>query len=176
MDFEPTKRILDLLGALRQSRAKLKVVEPHKLHVTLKFLGNVDEEMVPSIADVMRRASEGIESFTVTLRGSGAFPSLRAPRVLWVGVEDDEHLITLARRLEEGLANLGFPREKRRFSPHITVARVKGPAGREELARLMEAHREEVFGKQRVEDIRLKRSQLSPEGAVYTELASVSLG
>jgi 2'-5' RNA ligase len=176
VDFEASEKLVGLLRALSQSGARLRVVEPEKIHITLKFLGNVDEGVVPSIVEVMRRSVEGIESFRVHLRGSGAFPSLRAPRVLWVGVQDGEPLITLAQRLEKGLSDLGFPREKRRFTPHITVARVKGPGRRERLARIMEGYREEIFGEQLVEDIRLKRSQLRPEGAVYTELARVPLG
>jgi 2'-5' RNA ligase len=176
VEFEASERLLALLKALRASRARLRVVKPENLHITLKFLGNVDEGLVPSIVDVMEQCAKTVPAFTVTLRGSGAFPRLRAPRVLWVGVEDGEPMVTLAQLLEAGLEGMGFPKERRRFSPHLTVARVKDRGERAELMRLMEDHRQEVFGEQRVEDIRLKRSELRPDGAVYTDLARVPLG
>ncbi|MEE9237056.1 MAG: RNA 2',3'-cyclic phosphodiesterase [Thermoplasmata archaeon] len=175
VDFEPSDVLRGLLGALNSSRARLRVVGAENLHITLRFLGTVEESLVPSIVDVMRRSAKGIRPSLLTLIGTGAFPSLRAPRVLWVGVKGGDALVTLARGLEEGLQELGFPRERRRFSPHLTVARVKGTQGGDRIARVMEEYREESFGEQRVEDIRLKRSELTPSGPIYHEVAKVAL-
>ncbi len=175
MDFQPSDSLLRLLRDLETAEARLRVVAPENLHITLKFLGNVDEGLVPSIVEVIERSCDGVHPSVLDLRGTGAFPSLRAPRVLWVGVEGGEGLVAVARGLEEGLQRLGFERERRRFSPHLTVARVKRPKGKAELVRLMESYHNQEFGEQRVDEILLKRSELTPSGPIYSTLAKVVL-
>lgn len=176
VDFQPTPSLHRLLAGLRALQAPLRVVRPENLHITLKFLGDVEEGLAPSVAEVMEEAAEGVSPFAVTLQGTGAFPHLGRPRVLWVGIKGGEPLVSMAQRLEERLEGMGFARERRGFSPHLTVARVKGGRGREEIVRVAEGHREEVFGEQRVETLRLKRSDLTPQGARYHDLATASLG
>ncbi len=176
VDFEASHELLGLIGGLRSSRARLRVVPPENLHITLKFLGGTEEGMVEPIVEVMETSVEGVAPFTLTLRGTGGFPSLRAPRVLWVGIHNGEPMSRVAQQLELGLAKLGFPRERRRFSPHLTLARVKGPQGRDDAVRLIERQRDTEFGLQSVEAIKLKRSELRPTGAVYSDIATVALG
>lgn len=175
VDFEASQELRGLIGELRSSRARLRVVAPENLHITLKFLGETEEGMVEPIVDVLEASVDGVPPFTLTLRGTGAFPSMRAPRVLWVGIYDGEPLVRVAQRLEQGLGSLGFPRERRRFSPHLTLARVKGPQGRDDAVRLIEKQRDAEFGAQRVEAVKLKRSELRPTGAVYSDVAIVAL-
>ncbi len=176
VEVRPSDALLGLLKALKSSEARLRVVAPENLHLTLKFLGEVGEDVTTPIVEVLRQSTEGVKPFTMSFQGTGAFPSLKGPRVLWVGVRGGDPLVAIARSLEGGLEGLGFPRERRMFSPHLTVARVKGPQGRESLARLMEGYQEEHFGEQRVEEVLLKRSELKPSGAVYSNIAKVSLG
>ncbi len=176
MDFQASPALRRLLQALRAVRGQLRVVPAANLHITLKFLGDVEEGLVPSLLEAMERAAEGVPPATLTLRGTGAFPNLRRPRVVWVGVENGDPLVTVAGRLEARLEAMGFAREHRRFSPHLTVARVKGGRGREEVVRVTEAFQEEAFGEQHVDAIRLKRSELTPKGAIYHDLGSVALG
>lgn len=175
-DIAATRRMARLLEALRSSPARLRVVSPDNLHITLKFLGEAEDGLVSFIREVLTQAVEGVEPFTLTLRGSGAFPNLRSPRVLWIGVEGGDPLVRIARRLERGLEELGFARERRRYSPHLTVGRMKSREHVEDLARLMGTYREAAFGTQRVEDIRLKRSELRPTGAIYEDVFRVPLG
>lgn len=176
VDVEATARVRDLLQALRQSEAHLRVVPPENLHLTLKFLGEVEEGRTGAVTDVLEAAARGLAPFTMVLRGTGAFPRLTAPRVLWIGVEGADSLVAFAQRLEDGLAALGFPQGRRPFAPHLTVARVKGTRGRRALVDLLGAHRDDPFGEQRVEALRLKRSELRPTGAVHQDVAAVSLG
>lgn len=176
VDFEATESLRGLLRELRSVQARVRVVPSENLHITLKFLGEVEEGLVPSIVHAMEESAKMGAPATVVLRGTGAFPSFRAPRVLWVGIAGGEVMVQVAEKLEERLRDLGFPREKRPFSPHLTVARVKGPKGKEELAGVMESHGDEVFGEQRVGEILLKRSELTPQGALYSDVASVPLG
>ncbi len=175
VDFEAGARLQRLLRDLASTKARLRVIPPENLHITLKFLGNTEEGRVDAILEALKESVDGVASFTLTLTGTGAFPSLRSPRVLWVGVKGGGPLITVATRLEDRLQGLGFPKERRRFSPHLTVARVKGSRGKDELIGLVEGQRDTDFGIQRVEAVKLKRSELRPTGAVYSEVARVTL-
>ncbi len=175
VDFEARPALLGFLRELTSCGARLRVVPPENLHITLKFLGNTEEGMVQHVVDALEQSTEGVSAFTVSLTGTGAFPNQKSPRVVWVGVRDGDPLVTVARRLEERLQGLGFPREKRRFSPHLTVARVKGRQGKEDLSRVMSEYRDTEFGSQDVEAVVLKKSELRPTGAVYSEVALVRL-
>ena len=102
-------------------------VRPEGVHLTLKFLGNVSNDAIPTIESGMRRAAEGICPFTVRVQGAGCFPSSRRPRVLWLGLQGElESLLTAQSRLEDSLEVLGVDRESRRFRPHLTLGRVSG--------------------------------------------------
>jgi 2'-5' RNA ligase len=118
----------------------------------------------------------GIRPFTVRLVGAGAFPNLRRMNVVWVGMEGAEPLVEIARRLEAGMEPLGYPREGRDFSAHVTVARVKGPRGLDDVRRVLEARARDAFGGASVDRIRLKKSVLTPQGPEYSTVAEVSLG
>ncbi|MHB9025682.1 MAG: RNA 2',3'-cyclic phosphodiesterase [Armatimonadota bacterium] len=171
--------VLSRLAALqeewRATGAPVSWVRPEGMHLTLKFLGEVPEERIPAVAEVLHAVARRHAPFALTLAGAGGFPNLRRPRVLWVGVTDGAvELGELARELAEGLAALGFPREQRPFSPHLTLGRVKAPAGLDALRRRVEAHADDLFGTTRVAGIALFRSELSPQGARYTVLRTAS--
>ncbi len=160
---------------LRRTGASLKVVDVSQVHLTLKFLGETEAALVPRIVDAMRASVAGIRRFTVRLAGTGAFPNLRRMNVVWVGMEGAEPLAQIAARLEESLEPLGYPREGRAFSPHVTIARVKGPGGLEDARRVLEARARDAFGEASVDGIRLKKSVLTPQGPVYSTVEDVPL-
>lgn len=110
----------------RRTITEAKWVNPKGIHLTLKFLGNVPGMKILSISDALEEAFRGIGPIETKLSGIGAFPSLERPRVLWVGIGDDARsLEQLFHRTEECLSRFGFPREKRAFRAHLTVARIK---------------------------------------------------
>lgn len=146
------------------------------LHITLKFLGDTEEAALPGLKGAMERAAGGGGPILLTLRGAGAFPRVSNPRVVWVGVEDGGRLKAMATSLEEDCAELGFRREERAFSPHLTLARMRSPRGREKVTHFLRQHLTAEFGEARVEKIVLKRSVLRPQGPEYQELLSVPLG
>ncbi len=164
-----------LLRELSETGAPLKLVRGELVHLTLKFLGDTQEVLVPRIVTAMHHAVEGIPPFSVRLVGTGAFPSLRRMNVLWVGMEGGEPLRDIARRLEEGIEPLGFPRENREFSPHITVARVKSGQGLDAVRKLLESRAKHSFGEARVDSVRLKKSILTPQGPEYFTVEEVPL-
>ena len=163
---------------LKRHAAALSVswVAPENLHVTVKFLGNVDEARVQSVIDALRTAVRGHAPFDLEVGGLGAFPSATRARVLWAGlIGGTTPLGALAASVEDALAQLGFPREDRPFSPHITLARVREPRRSPELAEALGVTSGRRFGQVAVPDIALMRSDLSPRGARYSTLASIAL-
>ena len=144
-------------------------------HLTLQFYGDVDVERVPALGDALAAAVSG-PAVPVTLRGLGAFPSLRSPRVLLVGVEDPTHgLADLHRRVEAAGAAQGFEREDRRYNPHLTVARAaqgRSPSLARELGSLTEVFVAETL----LREVVLFRSEPGPGRSTYTPLRTLMLG
>ncbi|OGS51342.1 MAG: 2'-5' RNA ligase [Euryarchaeota archaeon RBG_16_68_12] len=163
------------MAELRASGAPLKLVQLEQVHLTLKFLGDTEEALVPRIVDAMRRSVAGVAPFTVRVAGTGAFPDLRRIRVLWVGLEGGEPLVGIARRLESETEPLGYPREGRDFSPHVTLARVKGGGNLDRARQVLEAHANDAYGEFPVDRIRLKKSVLTPQGPIYSTVEEVPL-
>lgn len=174
-DLPAIPAIEALLRDLRETRTDLKLVSVDHFHVTLKFLGDTEEGLVPEIVSAMREASTGIPPFTLTVRGSGAFPSLSRPRVLWVGLEGADPLARIARALDQHLRALGYGAETRPWSAHVTLARVRGPRGLDRTQEVLRKHQDETFAEVRLEEIRLKKSVLRPAGPEYTTVESVRL-
>lgn len=175
VDLPPIPSIESLVRDLREASRDLKLVSPDRFHVTLKFLGDTEEGLVPEIGSAMREASAGISPFTMAVRGCGAFPNVSRPRVLWVGLEGADPLARIARSLDEHLRALGFGAETRPWSAHVTLARVRGPRGLDRAQEILRRHQEEAFAEVRVEEIRLKKSVLMPGGPEYTTVESVRL-
>ena len=104
----------------------VKWVDPYSIHLTLKFLGGVDVAKISPITAAMEEATKGVSPFSLKVEGVGAFPNLRRVQVVWVGVGGEvDKLAHLQQRLESNLAGLGFAPEKRRFTPHLTLARLR---------------------------------------------------
>jgi RNA 2',3'-cyclic 3'-phosphodiesterase len=161
-----------------QSQARAVAwVTPGNLHLTVKFLGNVAEDRIGAIAGALERAAAGVQPFDAELVGLGAFPSATRPRVVWAGVtQGASAMVELAGRVDSALAALGFAREERAFSPHVTLGRVREPRRDPSLAEALRGAAAVRFGRIRVTEASLMRSQLSPHGARYSQLASASLG
>jgi 2'-5' RNA ligase len=160
---------------LKSSGANLKLVDLLNIHVTLKFLGDTEDSLVPDIEKAMRAAASGIKPFTMRLLGAGAFPNIGRPSVIWAGLENAGPLETMAASLEQSLRGLGFEPENRKFSPHVTVARVKDGRNRLELTEALSFWEDADFGKVPVDQVILKRSVLRPEGPEYSDVVVVGL-
>jgi 2'-5' RNA ligase len=142
-------------------------------HLTLKFLGNVDPGRLEGIVAALGSAAAGCGPFELSVAGLGAFPSPTRPRVLWAGLDEGAtEAARLAERVDGALAQLGFERETRAFSPHVTLGRVREPRRQPGLAEVL---RGGGFGRQHVDRLSLMQSTLSPRGARYTELAALPL-
>ena len=157
----------------------VKCVASESIHVTLKFLGNISPQKVAEITRVMEQASQGVSPFQLQISDVGAFPNMRQPRVLWVGIKGElDKLTAWQKRIDDGLVPLGFVKETRPFTPHLTLARVRencSPGDRRDLGELVMKTHVEVDYKVAVNSLSLMRSQLLPGGAVYSRLAEVKL-
>ncbi len=174
-DLPPIPALDALVRGLHEASRDLKVVHADHLHLTLKFLGDTEEGLVPEIVGAMREASAGIRAFTVRVRGTGAFPNLARPSVLWVGLQGGEPLARMARALDESVAALGYERERRPWSPHVTLARVRGSRDLDRAKALLQAHADDLFAEATINEIRLKKSVLRPQGPEYTTVEAVRL-
>jgi len=164
---------------LKKSRADVKWVEPQNIHMTLKFLGEIDQAGLEKASSILRQKTANASPFSVSLVKLGAFPSGRFPRVIWAGVEKgDQEVKRLAAALEEGFAEIGFPKESKPFSSHITLGRTRSGLHAGELSSLL-GPVGEILQKQRPEfsvtALTLFESTLTPKGPFYESLATISL-
>ncbi len=154
-------------------------VAPENIHLTLKFLGDVDVAVMPALQRAIADACVGIAQFTLSLNGGGAFPSTRRPNVIWVGVEGEVGCAAqLARRIDDACAVLGFAREERPFSPHLTLGRVKRdikPSDRQFIGEMIVNAAVGELGQLHVERISVMKSELQPGGSAYTRLVEARL-
>ncbi len=161
---------------LRQSRAGVRWVKPSSIHLTLKFLGNIQAAQVEDIARAVAHEVRDQPPITLGAAGLGAFPSRRKPRVLWIGMEGEvQRLTRIQSRVENALELLGFAREKRPFRPHLTIGRVKDRRRLQSLIDAMAELKIPEFDSFDVTEIILYKSDLRPTGAIYTKLHRMPL-
>ena len=173
---ERAKKQIDLAQApLKKIKAFISWVKPGNIHVTLKFLGEVPEDKISDVFLATEKALEGIKKFRMSLKGMGAFPDFRRPRVVWIAAGSGEkELSNLASRVEEEMEKVGFPKENRKFSAHFTIGRVKSPKN---IENLMELVKSSDFSTDEIEvtEVVVMKSQLHPAGAIYTPLKKIPL-
>ena len=150
-------------------------MRPENLHVTLKFLGDIDDSKVDDIALAIRDSVQGLVPFRGSMKGMGAFPSLSNIRVIWVGLENVEGLSVLADELDGTLRELGFERDKKGFKPHLTVARARSARNANALQKVINSNVATEFGEFEIDSIRLKRSVLTPQGPRYSDVREIPL-
>ena len=171
----PLARAADELRAL--CIPGLRVVRPEGIHITLKFLGDIDPARVPDIADALAAAADSHPPFSLAVGAPGAFPNPTRPRVLWLGVAGDapalDALRALQRDTDAALAAIGFPPEKQPFSPHLTIARMRRPDAAALAA--LSALNLPSGAAIPVNAVSLMQSSLNPGGAIYTRLRSAPL-
>ncbi|MGP0566502.1 MULTISPECIES: RNA 2',3'-cyclic phosphodiesterase [unclassified Nitrospina] len=171
---------LNTLSAIQDRFKKLGVhatwTRPGNIHLTLKFLGDTDPHRIPEINTALDGLAAGRAPFQVSLGGLGVFPGWKKPRVVWVGLDDREgHLASLQSGVESAVEPLGWPRESRAFSPHLTLGRIKSPKGCERLKVEMDDLGDLDPSPIQVKSFSLIQSKLTPKGSIYTVLKEISL-
>ncbi len=160
---------------LREASADVRWESPEKLHITVRFLGDVDDRSLPNLIQECADEICYLPSFSLIYRGLGCFPDFKNPRIVWAGSENaDGNLIRMKRKIDEIVGHYGFEPEKRAFHPHITLGRVKGNRNIRNLITMLqnvtfEAHEAEITG------IHIMKSELRPSGSIYTTLHTIAL-
>ncbi|MFQ5950654.1 MAG: RNA 2',3'-cyclic phosphodiesterase [Candidatus Geothermarchaeales archaeon] len=170
--------LADFVGIVQKRlatlRSKVTSVDATKLHITLKFLGDVPEA---ALGPVKERLEDVVRPrFSFEVRGLGVLPNERRPRVIYLAVRKGAREVAqLAAKVEDALASLGFPREKREFRAHVTLARIKQPWLARDLPQIFSEFEEASAYTVEIEDLRLKKSLLTPSGPIYSDLHVVRL-
>jgi 2'-5' RNA ligase len=173
-------RLDDVLQNYKSQLANIPIrwVAATNIHLTLKFLGDVSLSNLNILTDMIQAEISAHHQFDISVGGSGAFPNIRQPRVIWVGVEAPPALNAIQNGIETTTTRLGYTREERAFSPHLTLGRVSRNATSQDvkaISKVLEVTRVGFLGATCVEKVYLYRSDLQPTGAVYTQIFSSSL-
>ncbi len=178
--FEIPEHVLSAIGkiqeVLKSYKFKIKCVRPESIHLTLKFLGNIDPAAVEQIESVLRDAVKPYAPFSLQAKGLGVFPGVKRPRVIWIGITGQiDRLIGLQRNLDKDLSAIGFSRDKRPFKGHLTLGRAKGSIDANRMRSVLTKYNEFEAEPFTVGPLILYKSDLHPTGAVYTKLLQVAL-
>ncbi len=163
------------VNVVRKLESGIRWIKPENIHLTLKFLGDIPGDRVSEIVKTVERSVKGKTAFQLSIQGTGAFPNCKRPKVLWAGINQGKHeIIKLATDIDVALSGLGFQKEKRQFSPHITVGRLKYFKNIDKVITQFK----QLFTQDEamlVENIQLIKSTLKPSGAEYTPLHVIQL-
>ena len=168
--------IADLQERLKGIGGKISWTKPGNIHLTLKFLGDTDEEIIDEIAAGIQQAVQNLTGFEIRVAGTGTFPNFNRPRVIWVGAKSEgEQLQELAAQIEACVEKFGFKKEGRRFSSHLTLGRVKDARGIQPVMDKLKSHQDFEAGVFVANEFFLIKSELHPSGAIYTQLKKINL-
>jgi 2'-5' RNA ligase len=163
--------LTSLQNELKKSGADVKWVETGNIHLTLKFLGDRDDKKIEKIAEVLQETAQNNHPFPASIGTLGAFPSIKSPRVIWVGVNlGQDQICRIAEDLETKIAQLGIPKEDRAFSAHITIGRTRSALNLGILSQALDKEREFFGGKVlefKISKLTLFKSTLTPKGSIY---------
>lgn len=171
-------RLAGLQNELKSIPCDAKWVEEKNLHFTVKFLGNVDVSLITQLVSKVGAALDGCQPFFLELGGTGVFPNFKSPRVFWVGLKGEiDRLMQIQQKTEEAHLSLGFPPEKQKFTPHLTLARLRSQRGIADLKQKINILEDKVLslGHFKVTSIDLMQSELTKKGPIYTPVAQVKL-
>jgi 2'-5' RNA ligase len=178
LDKSVRDRVVLLQEALAGTGSEVKWVEPENLHVTLLFLGEVDDRDLVNVCRVVAEVAGGLPPFSMAVQGAGSFPNPRRPHTLWVGVgEGTQELVALHDALEPPLLALGcYRREERQYTPHVTLGRVRSDRPGDALPAALAKQAGWRCGEQAVREVLVMGSELTPQGPVYTVMGRGKLG
>ena len=167
--------IIEQISALQQELGPFRWTRPQSIHITLSFLGEIEKTLLEPVEKCVKDAVINIAPFLLGVKGNGAFPNFRSPQVLWLGVEDATgNLARMQEKVVQELQTLGFQLEKRKFKPHLTMARLKSWQKDNPICQAFENYKVD-FGNFFVKDIVVMKSELRPQGAIYTPICRINL-
>ncbi|MBM4065162.1 MAG: RNA 2',3'-cyclic phosphodiesterase [Planctomycetes bacterium] len=173
---ETRKKLAAFQDKLKKAAADVGWVAPENLHITLKFIGYIDEEKIEEVHNIIKDSVTHIKPFNLSYAGVGAFPTPKSPRVIFAqAIDTGGALAKIHERLDNQLMALGVEHETRKFDAHLTVGRVRTRRNVTKLTEILNSYNGFNFGSERITQVVLMKSDLSPEGPIYTKLHSVDL-
>ncbi len=167
-------KMAKLQNNLKQLGGRVSWTKPENIHLTLKFLGDTDENLIEDITNQLKDAVVSIQPIQIAIKALGTFPNSKNPRVIWVGAESDQKQLTeLAAKLEDCLERFGFKKENRPFSAHLTLGRVRDVKGIQPGIDKLKTYENFEAGSFLATEFFLKKSELHPAGAIYTSLKKI---
>lgn len=160
--------ISGIIKPIRNISSGIRWVDGKNIHLTLKFLGETDDKLIPEISERLSAIGMRHRAFTLDIRGVGAFPNYRRPNVLWIGIDKSDELERLYLDIEESMSRSGFKKEERGFSPHLTIARVKDRRGLDEITKELYEVKDTYLGTMEAREVKLMSSVLKQAGAEYS--------
>src|SRR4030043_2071540 len=173
IDIPSSPKIKECLNILSSglAREKIKWVADDNLHLTLKFLGDTEEKAITGIETKLAQITQDLPTFSITIKNIGIFKNMRDPRIIWLGIEADRELEELKTLVENQIAPLGFPPEERKFSPHLTLGRIKYLRNKNILQQIMDSYQGQILQQFIVPEVILYESILRKEGPEYIALS-----
>lgn len=170
------QRMAEVQGRIKDTGVSASWTRPEGIHLTLKFLGEVAEEKIAAMMTALSNALKEVKAFQIEVAEAGAFPNVRKPRVIWLGIAGEiEALKKLQMSVETEMKTFGFEPEERKFSPHLTLARIKFPRSRDNWQKALESVKDIKFSPFLADHVSLMKSELRSSGAVYTEIGRIEL-
>lgn len=177
IDIPASKKIKECLNILstRLAGEKIKWTAYNNLHLTLKFLGDTEDKTIPGIESKLSEITKNIAAFQITIKNAGVFKNMRDPRIIWLGIEAGEELTELKNSIETEITLFGFPPEKRKFSPHLTVGRIRFLGNKNILSQIIDDYHSQILQQFTVPEIVFYESILKKEGPEYIPLGRYKL-
>ena len=173
--MEVTELLRAIQASLNRGFHGASWVRPESIHLTLKFLGEIDDAKVRDVAAGLEKAAEGFHPFSLEVGGVGAFPNARAPKVVWAGIKESAELTKLQKSVDERLSSIGFEAETRPFTPHLTLCRIKSAEDARAIGRLLSEAKPQAKAAFDVGSFVFMKSVLKPQGAVHTDIKEFAL-
>jgi len=175
IDIPSFPKLLEFENEIRNIDADIKLVEPKNIHITLKFLGDTQEDQIEKIQEIIKESVKGIQPFEIKFSNTGVFPNQNYMKVIWIGIQNVDPIIKIANSINEKITILGFEKDKRPFSAHLTIGRVKTAKNKEKIKQILNKYQKIDFFSYNVESIKLKKSVLTQKGPIYSDLIVIKL-
>jgi RNA 2',3'-cyclic 3'-phosphodiesterase len=170
-----TDQILRFQEDIKKTSAQVKLVEPENIHITLKFLGDTPINQIESIESIIKNAISSTKKHIIRLEGTGVFPNENYIKVIWIGIKDTDLIAQIAESINTQCSTIGFQKDKRGFSAHLTIGRLKSSTGKEQIVDVLNSYKDTLFSEIVVNEIHLKKSTLTPKGPIYETLSTIPL-
>jgi 2'-5' RNA ligase len=175
--IHPGEKMRMIMDYFKQTLAaeKIKWVSPEIMHITISFLGDTDEKIIPAISEKIHRISIDYSPFELIFRSTGVFKNFRDPRVIWIGTETNPVLQKIKTRIDDELSEYGFEKELREFRPHLTIGRIKWIKDTSALEQAIQKYKDQEVQRELINKIIFYESILKPEGPVYLPILNSTL-